>query len=250
MSKFGVVKEFALSLGLYTPARALHKALFPLERQAYKDDRSLYGQFVGPDDLVFDVGANIGAKSEVFLSLGARVIAFEPQTNCCREIRARAHGNKRLTIVNKAVGARQGIAELYLAPSSLVASLLPNWEGTRENIGTITVPVTTLDDAIEQFGTPSFCKIDVEGFEVEVLKGLSQRVSNFSLEYHSEEKGIITINECMGILAKRDNYVVNLTGQEGASFLLPRWVTIQEFKDSFPGCAKGNVWGDVFIRPA
>jgi len=69
-----------------------------------------------------------------------------------------------------------------------------------------------------------------------------------TLEYHDDKRGIQTINECLTMLSKRANYLVNLIGQEDAVFLSSVWLTIQEFKDSFPGCAKGNPWGDVFIR--
>jgi hypothetical protein len=46
--------------------------------------------------------------------------------------------------------------------------------------------MTTLDKLIEQFGIPSFIKIDVEGFEYEVIKGLSKPVKALSLEFTPE----------------------------------------------------------------
>src|SRR5689334_4646326 len=48
------------------------------------DDERLrfYRQFVGPGDLVFDVGANVGHVTKVFLRAGARVVAIEPQSIC------------------------------------------------------------------------------------------------------------------------------------------------------------------------
>jgi FkbM family methyltransferase len=248
MGRLGIVKQAVWSVGLYRQARALRRAFSPSRRRSYRDARSLYSQFIRPGDLVFDVGANIGAKTELFLSLGARVIAFEPQAGCCREISARAGGNKRLTVVNKAVGAKEGVATLHLTSYTGVASLLPNWDHGLKILETITVPVTTLDIAIEQFGVPGFCKVDVEGFETEVLRGLSHTISNFSLEYHTGLQDIKNINDCVDILAERQKYEVNFTGQEGAFFLSERWLTIREFKESFPDCVSGNIWGDVFIH--
>lgn len=248
MSRLGVAKQTAISVGLYKPTRALHRALSASERRRFREHRLLLSQFIRPGELAFDVGANIGDRTEILLSLGARVAAFEPQPICAREIAAR--GNKRLTVINKAIGATEGTAQLHLTSATALASLVPEWHKMHksDDLGTVTVPVTTLDKAIEQLGRPSFCKIDVEGFEIEVLRGLSHLIPVMSLEYHDGRRGIQTINECLAMLSTRASYVVNLTGQEGALFLSSRWLTIDEFKDTFPECAKGNSWGDVFIR--
>jgi hypothetical protein len=105
-------KQLSISLGLYKPARALHRALNPTERSEFRSHKALLSQFIKPGDLAFDVGANIGVRTEIMLALGARVVAFEPQPMCARETRAR--GSNRLIVVEKAVGARMGIAELHV----------------------------------------------------------------------------------------------------------------------------------------
>jgi Methyltransferase FkbM domain len=107
-----------------------------------------------------------------------------------------------------------------LKSATAVASLVADWHQKTDDLGTITVPVTTLDKAIEQYGVPAFCKIDVEGFEAEVLKGLSHPISTLILEYHTRPHDIKFVRGCMNILAKRQgerNYLVNSTGQENAS---------------------------------
>ena len=58
------------------------------------------------------------------LSIGGIVIAFELQPSCAREVCAR--GNRHLTVVEKAVGAVEGSADLHLKGESGQASLLPN----------------------------------------------------------------------------------------------------------------------------
>jgi hypothetical protein len=63
-----------------------------------------------------------------------------------------------------------------------------------------------------------------------------------SLEYHTGQgpQDIKNIKECVDIFARRQKYEVNLTGQEGAVFLSARWLTIEEFKESLPDCARGG----------
>jgi FkbM family methyltransferase len=136
--------------------------------------------------LCFDVGANIGRISEVLLELGHKVIAFEPQPECVREIKARCSPYKqRLHIEQTALSNSPGTAALFVRASSGQSSLRSTWEG--EITSTIQVPVSTLDRAIQRFGLPQYCKIDVEGWELQVLMGLSQPIPLISFEYHQND---------------------------------------------------------------
>ncbi|WP_074121297.1 FkbM family methyltransferase [Bradyrhizobium sp. AS23.2] len=235
------IKHLTISLGIYKPARAIHRLL---TREDLSGHRRLLAEFINPGDLAFDVGANIGARSELMLDLGARVVAFEPQPDLAREVRAR--GN-RITVVQSAVGARPGSAELFLTTSTGMASLKPNWQLSNLT-GKIAVPVTTLDAEISKHGVPSFCKIDVEGFEVEVLKGLSTPIRALSIEYHCDVEGIAKISECLRHLSKLDSYEFNLVGTEDSDWLLPRWMDQDEFLQAFPKCAAPHHYGDIFAR--
>jgi FkbM family methyltransferase len=237
------VKQLTISLGLYRPARALHSLIH--RNGEMRDHKFLLAEFIKRSDLAFDVGANIGARTELMLSLGARVVAFEPQPICAREVRAR--GGKRLTVVDSAVGSTVGAAKLFLTSATALASLKPDWQRCEER-GIITVPVTTLDVEIAKYGMPAFCKIDVEGFEIEVLKGLSSPISALSLEYHCDERGVAKITECLNLLSKLGAYEFNLTGSEEAKWLLDHWTTAPDFLAAFPACALPHFYGDIFAR--
>jgi FkbM family methyltransferase len=249
MTLVGRAKQLAISTGFYKPARTLYRTLRPRraisERRLFEAHRLLLGQFVKAGDLAFDVGANIGIRTEILLSLGARVVAFEPQPICAREIAAR--GSERLTVVQKAIGEIEGAALFHLKAEAHFARLLPDWGGG-DDVGVMSVAVTTLDKAIAQFGLPAFCKIDVEGFESEVLRGLSHRIPAMSLEYHCDEHGIERAKTCLSLLSKLGNYSVNLTGYDEAILLSSNWLSVPEFITSFPDCAKGRGWGDLFVR--
>lgn len=47
---------------------------------------NFYKQFIQPKDLVFDVGANVGSRVKLFLNIGAKVVAFEPQKELCNHM--------------------------------------------------------------------------------------------------------------------------------------------------------------------
>ncbi len=246
MTSLSAAKQLAISIGLYKPARRLYRVLHPSERRLFHAHKLLLGQFVKGGDLAFDVGANIGKRTEILLSLGATVVAFEPQPMCAREVAA--HGSERLTVIQKAVGETEGTAQFHLKAVTSHGSFLPDWGGM-DDVGVMTVSVTTLDKAIEQFGLPAFCKIDVEGFELEVLRGLSHRIPVMSLEYHCGDKfGIERAKMCLSLLSRLGSYSVNLTGQENGVLLSPNWLAVPDFIKSFPNCTKDYGWGDLFIK--
>lgn len=155
--------------------------------------RRFYRQWIRPGDLCFDVGANVGERALLFLALGARVVAVEPQPACVAALRA--IDDERLAIEEVALGAEPGTATLRIADASTISSLAEGWiERVRESgrfVGndwqeTLEVAVSTLDALVARHGTPAFCKIDVEGYEAEVLEGLSQPLPCLSFEFTPE----------------------------------------------------------------
>ena len=123
LSKF---KHDTISLGLYRAARALCRVLRRSESDRFVSHKRLLSEFIREGDLAFDVGANIGEKTEIMLSLGAQVISFEPQPALAREVRERRSGKLKPLVVETAVGASLGVAELLLTNSTGMASIRPD----------------------------------------------------------------------------------------------------------------------------
>ncbi len=153
-----------------------------------------YRRFVSPGDLVFDIGANYGNRTRVLLELGARVVAVEPQAECIARLRKMDDG-QRLVVVPKVLGEHEGDAQLLVSKSRALSSVSEKWLNAVKSSGrfrmvqwdeTRSVSMTTMDQLIADHGVPSFVKIDVEGFELPVIRGLSQPIKALSLEFAPE----------------------------------------------------------------
>jgi FkbM family methyltransferase len=154
--------------------------------------------------------SNLGQKAEVFLACAARVIIVEPNILCQPTLSYLFGRNPNAELLMTAVGSTPGWMDLYVHGTDSTASARPEWDrqvyGVDRGTTARVVPVTTLDGLIERYGQPDFVKIDVEGFEVDVLKGLSSRVPLISLEFHSIE--IDRAEECLAILANMGKIAV------------------------------------------
>ncbi|GGY73422.1 FkbM family methyltransferase [Marinobacter zhanjiangensis] len=219
--------------------------------------RRLYREFIRPGDLVFDIGAHLGDRSSAFAALGARVVALEPQPRLLRWLRRLTRHQPGVVCLPLAVGRAPGSAELALSRRNpTVASLDSRW---REQLhkttagfrhvrweDSITVTVTTLDDLIRQYGRPGFCKIDVEGFEVEVLAGLSQPLPALSFEFINGtlEQAL----RCLEELERLGHYEFNVIAGEQRRFIWPSWQDTESIRQWLVAGADGIASGDIYAR--
>jgi FkbM family methyltransferase len=152
-----------------------------------------YAAFVGPGDLAFDVGAHVGNHARCLARLGARVLAIEPQPALARWLRWLFRHRPEVTVVESALAAAPGVVELRRSPRTpTVATASHAWiDKVGASAGfagvrwadVLEVRALTLDGLIARHGLPRLCKIDVEGYEAEVLRGLSRPISIVSFEY-------------------------------------------------------------------
>src|SRR3954451_4726077 len=133
------------------------------ERNAAMD--RLYREFVGPGDLVFDIGAHVGDRIGAFRRLGARVVALEPQPALAKTLRLIYGRDPMVTIQGHAVGRQPGSVTMNLNlnnPTISTASVdfmaaaagAAGWQGQVWS-KRVQVPLTTLDALIAQHGTPT-----------------------------------------------------------------------------------------------
>ncbi len=216
---------------------------------------ALYGEFVRPGDLCFDIGANVGRRTEMFLALGASVVAVEPQAFCVRKLQRRFGSNPRVELVAEAVGRRSGEAKLLVSSAHTISSMSGEWVQRVRESGRFgshtwdeaaTVPVTTLDALISEHGIPSFCKIDVEGYEAEVLAGLSTPLHALSFEFTPE--AIESTIECLQRLAELGRTVFNYSIGDTGALALEEWTDEAAMAKQLTHLGDSSTFGDIYAR--
>jgi len=169
----------------------------PDQVRGRKAEVAFYRRALGPfpdDAVIFDVGGNRGFKSEVFVHLAPTVVCVEPDRSNVEILRKKFRSTPAVTIVDAAVGAEAGqlmfnvieAGSAYNTLSTKWVESLGHADGTSRPALTLQeqypVRVVTLDAMIARHGTPHYIKVDVEGFELEVIQGLSSPVPYLSFE--------------------------------------------------------------------
>src|SRR5438105_1148465 len=244
-----LLKRLSLRTGTYRLARRFERGVLrPGRLRAFQTEIAFYRSILPPNALCFDVGANTGSRSEALLTAGMRVVAFEPQVSCIPELRTRCAAYEDLRIVAAAMGSAPAIATLFVRSSGPLSGFVANWGGV--TVAEVDVPVLTLDMAIAQFGTPFYCKIDVEGYELEVLRGLTKAVSVVSIEYHLTPDDIAKTRSCVARLRELGMRVVNVCPAESYAPKFPAWRPLEELESWFPSALQGSeefAYGDLFF---
>lgn len=216
--------------------------------------RRFYGALLREGDLAFDIGAHVGTRSRAMQAAGARVVALEPQ--------APFAGFLRLTLPRSIrfldVAAGPAETEAHMAVSSrhpTVSSLRRDFAGevgVKPGFGHVRwdkvqqVRVTTLDRLIAAEGVPRYIKIDVEGFELDVLAGLSQPVEMISVEYLPALPQLT--HAVIDRLLELGPYRFNPVSGESDRFVWQDWrdaAATRAWLDSLPADAAS---GDLYAR--
>jgi len=218
---------------------------------AVQNIEKFIGKCLKNGGVVFDIGANVGEKTDSYLKLGAKVVSVEPQPNCIKALLKKYGKNKNVVIVDKAIGDTSGKMYMNICSSAPTISSLSNDWISKSRFSEkykwdqkIEVDVITLDELIEKFGIPSFCKIDVENFEYEVIKGLSHKIMLLSFECNIEffDQTIKCINWLHNLGYKKFN--IGFAREE--SFAFNKWQNLEQITKILETKRGTKTWGDVY----
>lgn len=244
--------------GLKQNAAAIGRSLDTYYRDQERTQRMdrLNAAFVPKGGLVFDIGAHVGDRTASFLRLGASVIALEPQPRVFRALKLIHGRTSEAVLLCQAAGAQPGEIMMHLntnnptvstASQDLIATAASanEWKDQVWD-SQIQVPVTTLDYLIEEHGAPDFVKIDVEGHELDVLRGLSAPVPALSFEFTTIQRDVALA--CIDRLGELGRYEYNASLGEEHVLRHQNWIGPTEVRDQITSFPSDVNSGDVYAR--
>lgn len=134
---------------------------------------------LGTAPLIVDVGANVGqfANAAKLFFPEARVVSFEPDPDTYADLQVNTHGLRDVNLHNIGLGDREEVLTFYRHKLSVMSSFSAQADDIARHRGSMKLPVRRLDTVLNSNDRPDLLKIDVEGFERQVLQGAWETVT-------------------------------------------------------------------------
>ena len=169
-------------------------------------------KIIKPGDICWDIGANIGFYTCLLASqvenTGA-VVAFEPAAHTCGYLHENISLNQftNVTVVNKGIGDKAEQRNLYYSEAALTEGTA-SLKYTEGRAASESVTLDTIDHLISALPPPNFIKIDVEGYQLEVLRGGASCLKTYAPLLMAELKDVGETNR--GDFSEIEKHITDL----------------------------------------
>ena len=197
------------------------------------NEANFYKDILNKNDLVFDLGAHFGEKTEIFQRLVKKIICYEPNENLCKRMISRFRNNKSVIIIQIIVSDSKGMVDFtFVEDNEAYSTMLPKGliyftHLDKKKLNQKKIKSTTLNSEIKKFGIPDYVKIDCEGAEYLILKDLKNPIKLISFEVNLPQYKIEGIKITNSLSSKFD-YEFNIRLQDKHSFYYSKNISREE----------------------
>jgi FkbM family methyltransferase len=197
-----------------------------IEKGVFEESGSLsyLRTIVKPSDLILDVGANIGEYTLFFSELvgkSGRVIAFEPDPINRELLQSNLQRNSIENALVEAwcISDRKGAETLFSRSFGSHESSITRGSNGKRALQSIQVDSISLDEYCQEKGiSPKGVKVDVEGAEELVLKGMKETIKRWRpwvlLEFHGKSLALETAERLWGLIRKESSQIIFMDGEK------------------------------------
>lgn len=213
-----------------------------------------WSQFIKPGDIVFDIGAYDGDYTAEYLHYDpSLIVAVEPQSEKISYLEKKfADRGVKVVVMHCALGERAGEATLHMCDNAAtISTLSQEWMDKSRFACYIynreeRVSVITLDMLIAMFGKPSLIKIDAEGYDHIILRGLNIAVDAVRFEYVCEFSRY-TVEGVKKLSSLARYQFAYMPGEDIAKNML--WMQEKDFINHIRRISYGSgEWGNIYAR--
>ena len=205
--------------------------------------------------LCFDIGANVGDTVQWFLDNNyTNIVAVEPGAGAFSQLFNKFHNDPRVFMHYLALSNQPGPIQFWDCSFSGTSTAHAKWMTESRFAGKFqwypnTKNAIILDELIELHGLPHFLKVDVEGYELNIFKGLTYSgIKTIAFEWAEEEYAqlneIVAYLKGLGYLEFSFTYADNLS--DSKNLIYTEWEKLDLHLDIIP--SRKEKWGMIYTK--
>jgi len=208
--------------------------------------------------LYFDIGANSGEYTDMLINTVDyynSIICVEANPYIIEKLKNRFIGNSKVKVLNKAVSSEVGKVDFYVCTNcDVISTCDTDWISNSRFSGNtswvkVEVETISIDDMVLTYGIPEHIKIDVEGYELNVIKGMTKNYGS-QIRFEWAEEKLDDIIEIVGYLSSLGYTKFGYMLQDKYDGYPSEFFTIDDFikmMNSMCIPSRKNLWGMIFV---